>query len=101
MRGQPEIVGTHLAAVLPLTQAGVGEGLAVGIHQLVTLELVVELDRVEKNPGMLSILSAALSTQLSPQVLTTRWRSGVLVRQASGISKMMALTFRPAWQSRP
>ena len=48
MRRQPEIVGAQLPVVLALAQRGVGEGLPVGVDQLVLLELVVELDRLDE-----------------------------------------------------
>src|ERR1051325_2085031 len=49
--------------------------------------------------GIVSTLFAAFKTQLSPQVLTTRLSEGDLLSNVNGISRMIALTFFPAWQS--
>ena len=81
MRRQPEIVGAQLAIVLALAESGVGESLAVGVDELVFLQLVVEPKRVEQSMRMFDPermvrdrldLVAAFNTQLSPQVLTMR-----------------------------
>ena len=53
MRGQPEIIGAQLPIVFPLAEWGVGKRLAVGINQLVFLQLVVEGQCVEQDVRVL------------------------------------------------
>jgi len=53
MRGEPEIVGAQLPVVLAFAKCGIGESLAVGIDELVFLQLLVEGQCVEQDMRML------------------------------------------------
>ena len=53
MRRQPEIVRAQLPVVFALAEGSIGKGLAVGIDQLVSLQLIVEGERVQQHMRML------------------------------------------------
>jgi hypothetical protein len=53
MRRQPEIIGAQLPVILPLTECGVGKRLAVGVDELVFLQLIVEGQGVKEHVGVL------------------------------------------------
>ena len=50
---QPEIVGAQLAVVLPFAERGIGEGLAVGIDELIFLQFLIEGQGVDQHMRVL------------------------------------------------
>src|SRR5258706_8818413 len=52
VRRQPKVVGAKLPVVFAFAQSRIGEGLAVGVDQLVFLQLLVQFERVKQHQWM-------------------------------------------------
>src|SRR5258707_14290702 len=52
VRRQPKVVGAKLPVVFAFAQSRIGEGLAVGVDQLVFLQLLIQFEGVKQHQWM-------------------------------------------------